>query len=431
MEEPIVLFLVLVLVAIIVLPIVAIVTANSRANQLRREMADLVSRIRYLEARLENLAQRAATPTEAPIVEPAQTTQSAPVPVASVSPPAVPAPIAEAPKSPEDTLPPFPPPAAVQSPVAVPMYQFRTLSEAGSGDSRTLESRIGSQWFNRIGILAVLIGVAWFLKLAFDNHWIGPLGRVLIGLLAGAALIIWSERFHKRGFAVFSYSLKAIGSGTLYLSLWAAFQLYGLMPAGAAFAAMIEVTAFNGYMAWIQDAELLGLYAIAGALSTPLLVSTGGNHEVTLFTYLLILDLAVLVLAALRPWSRLLFVSFVGTVIFVFGWWTGFYSYWQAPRTAFFLCCFFVLFSLAPRLVRVSLAEGESFQGWDALAVFVIPIANAALGFLAFYSLFRPSAADWAGPWLAVAFAAYYLLLMRLPERGILRAGPARWRLYT
>ena len=426
MEEPIVLFLVLVLVAIIVLPIVAIVTANSRARELGAEMADLVSRIRYLETRIENLAQRPATPSAPPIVEHAQTAQPVPVPTAAVSPSPVPAHAGvEAPRSPEDTLPPFPLPAAVQAPVAGPTPQFRTLSEAGSADSRTLESRIGSQWFNRIGILAVLIGVAWFLKLAFDNHWIGPLGRVLIGLLAGAALIAWSERFHKRGYAVFSYSLKAIGSGTLYLSLWAAFQLYGLMPAGAAFAGMIAVTAFNGYMAWIQNAELLGLYAIAGALTTPLLVSTGGNHEVTLFTYLLILDLAVLVLAALRPWSRLLFVSYVGTVVFVFGWWTSFYSYWQAPRTAFFLCCFFIAFSLAPRLVKIPLGASESFQGWDALAVLVIPVANAALGFLAFYFLLRPSVADWAGPWLAVAFAAYYLLMTRLAERGILRAGPA------
>ena len=53
-----------------------------------------------------------------------------------------------------------------------------TLLGCGTGDDRSLESRIGSQWFNRIGILAVLIGVAWFLKLAIDNHWIGPLGRV-------------------------------------------------------------------------------------------------------------------------------------------------------------------------------------------------------------------------------------------------------------
>ena len=34
----------------------------------------------------------------------------------------------------------------------------------------------------------MLIGMAWFLKLAIDNHWIGPLGRVLVGLIAGVGL---------------------------------------------------------------------------------------------------------------------------------------------------------------------------------------------------------------------------------------------------
>jgi uncharacterized membrane protein len=132
---------------------------------------------------------------------------------------------------------------------------------------RSLESQIGSQWFNRIGILAVLIGMALFLKLAIDNHWIGPLGRILIGLAAGAGFITWSERFRHRGYSAFAYSLKAVGSGILYLSLWAAFSLFHLIPAGVAFAAMVLVTAFNGFMAWIEDAELLAVYSIAGGLS--------------------------------------------------------------------------------------------------------------------------------------------------------------------
>lgn len=53
-----------------------------------------------------------------------------------------------------------------------------------------LESRIGSHWLNRIGIAAVLIGVSYFLKYAFDNNWIGPAGRVTIGLLAGIAVVV-------------------------------------------------------------------------------------------------------------------------------------------------------------------------------------------------------------------------------------------------
>jgi uncharacterized membrane protein len=450
--------LILVILAVLVLPIVAIVIASSRASALRREMGYLEERMRGIEVHLQRLAQRletgAAQRTEpagaaavktgaaqaelrhAPEQVPAAPVTPAPVMQPGATPSTVTATIAlqhqDTPTGAAQA------PASIQVPMATP--QFRTLHEVGGrdaarGDAQSLESRIGSQWFNRVGILAVLIGVAWFLKLAFDNHWIGPLGRVMIGLLAGAGLIAWSERFHKRGFAIFSYSLKAIGSGTLYLSLWAAFQLYALMPAGAAFAAMIAVTAFNGYMAWAQDAELLALYAIAGGLSTPLLVSTGGNHEITLFTYLLMLDLAVLVLTALRPWSRLLFVAFTGTVVFVFGWWQSFYTQDQAVRTALFVCCFFLPFALAPRLIRIAPHEGAplpgesfqtpSFQGWHGLALFVLPVVNAALNFLAFYALLSPAASAWAPPWLAVGFAAFYLLLMRLPEGGVLRTGAA------
>jgi uncharacterized membrane protein len=115
----------------------------------------------------------------------------------------------------------------------------------------------------------------------------------------------------------------------------------------------------------------------------------------------------------------------VGTAIFVLAWWFDFYEQWQAPRTAVFLCCFFLVFSLAPRLVHAPLDENGSMRGWDALALALLPIANAALSFVGFYFLLSPAVVNWAGPWLAVAFAAYYLLLMRLPERGILRAGPA------
>jgi uncharacterized membrane protein len=312
---------------------------------------------------------------------------------------------------------------AVAAPVAAPSFGYS--AQVAADDGRSLESRIGSHWFNRIGILAVLIGMAWFLKMAMDNHWIGPLGRVMIGLIAGAGFIAWSERFRSRGYRFFSYSLKAVGSGTLYLSLWAAFSLYHLIPPGAAFAAMIVVTAFNGYMAWVQDAELLGLYAIAGALSTPILVSTGENHEVTLFTYLLVLNIATLVLVALRPWSRLLFGAFVGTAIMFAGWWSEYYTDAQFGRTTFFLTAFFLLFAFAPRLVRVDLEDGTPHSAWDHLALVVLPVANASLGFLTYYTLFDWFKNEWAGAWLAVGFAAFYLLLLRLPARGRLQESTA------
>ena len=44
---------------------------------------------------------------------------------------------------------------------------------------------------------------------------IGLAGRVTIGLVAGIAIILWSERFRTKGYKAFSYSLKAVGFGTL------------------------------------------------------------------------------------------------------------------------------------------------------------------------------------------------------------------------
>lgn len=303
--------------------------------------------------------------------------------------------------------------------------RFASAEAAPAADDRSLESRIGSQWFNRIGILAVLIAAGWFLKLAIDNRWIGPLGRVLIGLLAGAGLVAWSERFRTRGYAAFSYSLKAVGSGILYLSLWAAFSLYHLIPSPVAFAAMIAVTAFNGFLAWVQDAELLALYAIVGGFSTPLLLSTGENHEVAFFLYLLLLDAAVLALVALRPWSRLLCGAFLGTVFFFISWSFTYYRNDEFATTVVFLSCFFLIFAWAPRLVRLRVDDVAPHARWDHLALIVLPLVNAGLGFLAFYWLIEDAGSGWAQPWVAVAFAAFYLLLLRLPARGAFHGNPA------
>jgi uncharacterized membrane protein len=260
-----------------------------------------------------------------------------------------------------------------------------------------------------------LIGATWFLKLAMDNHWIGPLGRVVAGLIAGTGLVVWSERFRRQGFNAFSWSLKAIGSGVLYLSLWAAFQLYHLLPAAVALAAMILVTAWNAFMAWSQDSEVLAAYALAGGLSTPLLLSTGGNHEIFLFTYIFAIDLATVLLIRLKPWPRLLLGAFPATVAYFIGWYVGFNTPESLAITAFFVTLFFCAFASVPVGRRQDAAAGGAFR----IAEIFLPLANAIFASLALYTLFEDAGHHSWSPWLMVAFAALYLGLMRLPQTGI------------
>ncbi len=311
----------------------------------------------------------------------------------------------------------FQPPAAQRVPGSTPSVQpapptspqqrpsippaLRTVSAKEQPD---LEKKIGQYWLNRVGIVAILIGVSYFLKLAFENDWIGPAGRIAIGLLAGIGFVLWSERFRARGYAAFSYSLKAVGIGTLYLSLWAAFQIYHLIPAAAAFVAMIVVTASTIALALSQDAELLATFALIGGFATPILLSTGQNHEAVLFSYVCLLDAGILEMTAAKPWRRLLWGSFAGTMILYWGWYSDYYSQDQRALTVFFAALFAAIFAAIPLMTRY--AKSTRFAGLS-ITLTLLPLLNAAAFFLALYEMYQYQTATLT--WFALALAAIYL----------------------
>ncbi len=293
--------------------------------------------------------------------------------------------------------------------------ELRIPSHVFGTDS--LERRIGSQWLNRVGVVAVLVGVSYFLKLAFDSGWISPGLRVLIGLAAGVGLSWWSERFRRPNSLAFSYSLKAVGIGILYLSLWASFQLYHLIPGAIAFLAMILVTAATATMALAQDAELLAGLALLGGLLTPVLCGTDENHEAALFCYLLLLSLGAFVLQRVKPWPRILFGAFVGSFLLAAGWYDKFYSNDQFGETLLFFTLLFTLFAAAPIYSMLQPERDRSTRQTGLL----LAILNAAAYFSAIYSLLLTSAIAVQSRAAAYSFglAIVYLSLALALERRV------------
>ncbi len=345
---------------------------------LREVVRELTQRVYQLEQSQRVVETRISDPIARPQVE-----QSAPLPSSPHKPLVVP---------PPTPLPPLPPRPVFTSPAAPAV---------------DLESRIGSHWLNRIGIAAVLIGVAYFLKFAFDNNWIGPTGRVTIGLLAGIAVVVWSERFRTKGYQLFSYSLKAVGIGVLYLSLWAAFQVYHLVPSTMAFFAMFIVTAATATLAVVQDAEVLAAFSLIGGFTTPVLLSTGQNRELALFSYVALLDLAALALVILKPWRRLLVLSFLGTLSLYVAWYAEFYNRSELRLTLAFATLFFVIFAIAPLVGR-----GTTESGVFSTVPHFIAFLNAGVYFFQVYDMLE-SVDKMATAWFALALAAAYIFLSR------------------
>lgn len=271
----------------------------------------------------------------------------------------------------------------------------------------SLEARIGSQWFNRIGILAVLIGAAWFLKYAVDQHWLGPAARLWIGILSGVALIAWSERFRRRDFPVFAFSLKAVGTGLLYLSFWAAFSLFHLVSYPVAFAGMVIVTMGNAWLCWWQRSELLAAYAMIGGFLTPALLDSPDVSLSALGSYLVLLNAGLLVLLLLRRWPRLLPGAFVGTSSYLLGL-VLHHSPADRGELGWLTVLFFVSFSSAPFAVAAMAEAGLR------IAV-ALTVANALLGSFELWQQW-PTGATHA-QWLPVFLALWFAVLLVPAER--------------
>src|SRR5271163_4507114 len=231
---------------IIVPPILAIV-AFVQLEGLRKRLNEfplqsLLSRMYSLEQHLAAIekALSSAPPPQAPATSPApgpaSTPDQTPAPVAPrlISPAPYPPPPIE-PAKPREIPSPAPPVSVFAAPpLRAPISR--------SSSPLDLETRIGGRWLNRIGILAILVGISFFLKYAFDNNWIGPSGRVTIGILLGAAMFPWSQWLLSRGYSYFSEGIAALGAAVLYLSIWAGCQYYPLFSHDVGFAAMVVIT---------------------------------------------------------------------------------------------------------------------------------------------------------------------------------------------
>jgi uncharacterized membrane protein len=269
-----------------------------------------------------------------------------------------------------------------------------------------LETLVAGKWLNRIGIVAVLLATAFFLKYAFDNDWIGARGRVVIGLVAGAGLVIGSDWLYRRGYRYFSEGITALGGGVVFLSLYAAWGFYGLIPMGAAFAGMVLATAALALIARGRDSERLAALALAAGLATPGLLLTDGDPQATLFSYLAILIAVFLVIAWERTWRSLAPIALAGILFYAIPWYEEHYDEEKLASTLLFAG---ILFAEIAAYFLLRALRGAGLARLEVL----LPAANAIwFGLLLHATLHEEH--RWALTLAVVALGALHLAAARL-----------------
>ena len=282
-----------------------------------------------------------------------------------------------------------------------PEYQSQEKS-AFSLEGVNIESLIGGNWFNRIGILAIVIGIGFFLKLAFEREWIGPTGRVALGVFIGIGFLIGGEKLRSFDYKHYAQGLSGGGIAILYLTFFAAFARYGIIGQFPAFALMAMVTATSVLLAARYNAIAIAILGIIGGFLTPVMLSTGVDNQIGLFSYITLLNLGVLAVAYFKQWRILNYLTYGATVLMSVGWYLQWYRPEKLGTTIFFFTVLFVIFALLA--VFHNIIHRRPIEYPEISLIF----SNAFMYFGASYGLLSPQYHPYLGLF-AVVLSAFYL----------------------
>jgi len=274
-------------------------------------VARLFEQLRHVNQRFDNVQARLRRLEEG-LPKPAPPTSAGPSVSAS---PAVPPPVTPSPvlSSSAHTSPP-PLPAAAPAPAARPAVVAAARTRAD------LETEIGSRWALVIGVLVLVLGVAFFVKYAFDRHWVSETLRVGAGTLAGGAVLAVGVRLAGRGYQLYGRLVAGGGLAILYVSAYAASALYALVPPGVALLWMAMLSGVTALAADRQNSQGLAATAIVLAFAAQFLVATNQDQHLALFAYDAALVAATLFLVRRHEWLFLALAGFWLTWVTLAAW---------------------------------------------------------------------------------------------------------------
>lgn len=229
----------------------------------------------------------------------------------------------------------------------------------------------------RIGAVVLFIGVAYLMRYAYE-HSLVPVELRLAGAgLGGIVLLAFGWRLRERA-DTYGLILQGVGLAILYLTVFAASRLYGLVPMSAAFAMLVVLVTGASILSVVQKSQALAIFSMSGGFLAPVLTSTGEGSHVALFSYYAVLNTGILAMAWFQHWRWLNWTGFMFTFVIGASW--G-YQYYQPEHYAstqpFLILFFFFYVAVSMLFARRQTVELKGII--DGTLVFGTPVIAFAL----------------------------------------------------
>jgi uncharacterized membrane protein len=218
------------------------------------------------------------------------------------------------------------PPKRMPEALAPVVIEIRPGMEPPSG--KRWEQVLAEHWLVWLGGIALALGGAFLVKLSIDYGLLTPAVRVILAALLGIGMCVAADRVarsekrldpDRAGPSYVPQALAAAGAATVFAAIYAAYQLYDLIPQTLAFLLLAATSATTMLMS-LRHGPLVAALGLVGAYVVPLLVQSKTPQALPLFAYLFVVAEASLALLRYRAWWWLAWLSLAGVVYWVMLW---------------------------------------------------------------------------------------------------------------
>lgn len=174
---------------------------------------------------------------------------------------------------------------------------------------------VKENWLLKLGVFLILLGFGWFVSYAFVHNWIGPVGRVVLGLVVGSLMVLFGTV--RMGKNVTQGKLFIIlGSALTVITLYAGHIVYDFFIPIILLTFVFLIFAYIAVIALQFNMKSLGVYGLVIAYVSPFFVTAEIEIPV-IFSYLIIVSLASIWVAHLKEWRIINAVSVVGFMLHI------------------------------------------------------------------------------------------------------------------
>lgn len=269
----------------------------------------------------------------------------------------------------------------------------------------SLEADLGAKWFARIGIVALVIGVGFFIKYAIDMNWITYLTRIILSVIFGVSLIVFGQYVSKlEKYRRWAKTLVGGGFAITYFGIYAAYyfeeyrQAIGISLPAEIFLLTI-VVACSIYFSLKDNSQIIAAESFFLGYITLLL---GDMFGFITLVYSLLLTVGLIVVVSYKKWPLIGIGGILGSYFMYILWNEKLYAFegFSFAYASILLLSYFIAFSVQSFYLK----DSKEYTG----KTLIMLLSNSLLFFILYYNELKDSYPEYVG-FFAFALAVIYL----------------------